>query len=104
MIVGAMIGLVIAWVEQLTRKAWLTVYWTASQHSNINLGERPITVGGGKDDIRIKGLGESTLSIVLSGGKILCTQQPGNKETELKDQSVLNLGKTRLVVHAQKEE
>ena len=32
------------------------------------------------------------------------TQQPGNKETELKDQSVLNLGKTRLVVHAQKEE
>lgn len=104
MAVGAMIGLVIAWVEQLTRKAWLTVYWTANQQSNINLGKRPITVGGGKDDIRIKGLAENALSIILSGGRILCIQQPGNKETELKDQSVLNLGKTRLVVHAEKSD
>ncbi|MEE2714903.1 MAG: VWA domain-containing protein, partial [Verrucomicrobiota bacterium] len=104
MIVGAMIGLVIAWVEQLTRKAWLTVFWTANQHSNINLGAKPVTIGGGDDDIRIKGLGENLLSILLVDGRILCTQQPGNKETELKDQSVLNLGQTRLVVHAQKEE
>jgi Ca-activated chloride channel family protein len=102
-VVGAIIGLIIAWVEQLTRKAWLTVFWTANQHSNINLGAKPVTIGGGTDDIRIKGLRENTLSILLVDGRILCTQQPGNKETELKDQSVLNLGKTRLVVHAQKE-
>ena len=102
-VVGAMIGLIIAWVEHLTRKAWLTVFWTPNQHSNINLGAKPVTIGGGSDDIRIKGLGENALSIVLSDGRILCTQQPGNKEAELKDQSVLSLGKTRLVVHAQKE-
>jgi hypothetical protein len=102
-VVGAIIGLIIAWIEQLTRKAWLTVYWTANQHSNINLGAKPVTIGGGSDDIRIKGLADNALSIILSGGRILCTQQPNNKETELKDQSVLDLGKTRLVVHAQKE-
>jgi len=104
-ILGFAIGLMVALVEQLARRAWLVVNWTPNQASTVNLGEKPVTIGGSRnDDIRVKGLAENALSIVLSGGRILCTQQPNNKETELKDQSVLNLGKTRLVVHAQKEE
>jgi Ca-activated chloride channel family protein len=100
MVVGAMIGLFIAWIEQLTRKAWLAVYWTPKQHSTINLGEKRVTIGGGQDDIRIKGLGEGALSILLSGGRVLCTRQPGNKQVELKDQSSIKLGKVRLVIHS----
>ena len=104
-ILGFAIGLMVALVEQLTRKAWLVVNWTQNQASTVNLGEKPVTIGGSRnDDIRVKGLAENALSIVLSGGRILCTQQPNNKETELKDQSVLNLGKTRLVVHAVKDD
>ena len=104
-ILGFAIGLMVALVEQLARKAWLVVNWTPNQASTVNLGEKPVTIGGSStDDIRVKGLAENALSIVLSGGRILCTQQPNNKETELKDQSVLNLGKTRLVVHAVKDD
>ena len=89
----------IAWIEQLTRKAWMEVHWTANQNSTVNLGGNPITVGGGKDDIRIKGLAENTLSIVITGGKILCTRHPANQTTELKDHSTIKLGKVRLTMH-----
>lgn len=103
-ILGFAIGLMVALVEQLTRKAWLVVNWTQNQASTVNLGEKPVTIGGSRnDDIRIQGLAENTLSIILSGGKIQCTRQPQNQKMELKNQSAISLGKVRLVVHAKGE-
>jgi hypothetical protein len=102
-ILGFAIGLMVALVEQLARKAWLVVNWTPNQASTVNLGEKPVTIGGSSnDDIRVKGLAENALSIALSGGRILCTQQPNDKETELKNKSVLKLGNIRLVIHSEK--
>ena len=104
-ILGFAIGLMVALVEQLARKAWLVVNWTPNQASTVNLGEKPVTIGGSSnDDIRVKGLAENALSIVLSGGRILCTQQPNDKETELKNKSVLKLGNIRLVIHSEKDD
>jgi Ca-activated chloride channel family protein len=96
-LVGALIGAFIAWIEQLTRKAWLEIQWTPKQKSNMNLGTNPVRVGGTReDDITIPGLNQ-TLSIICDGRKISCTQTPGNKTFELSNGQAINLGKVKLV-------
>ena len=99
-LVGALIGLFIAWIEQLTRKAWMEVHWTANQSSTVNLGSNPITVGGSReDDVRIPGLNK-VLSIILDGGHIKCTQKPENKTFELSNGQTIKLGTVRLTVRS----
>ena len=96
-LVGALIGAFIAWIEQLTRKAWLEIQWTPKQKSNMNLGTNPVRVGGTReDDITIPGLNQ-TLSIICDGRKISCNQTPGNKTFELSNGQAINLGKVKLV-------
>ena len=104
LILGLAIGLMVALVEQLTRRAWLEVHWSRLQSSTVNLGETPVTIGGGSDDIRVPGVPAGTLSIVLSDGRVVCTRQPDGQKTPLKDNSTIKLGKVRLVVRAQEEE
>jgi len=100
LLVGALIGAFIAWVEQLTRKAWLEIQWTPKQKSNMNLGANPIRVGGTReDDITIAGLSQS-LSIICDGRKISCTQNPDNKTFELSHGQAINLGKVKLVAYS----
>ena len=47
---------------------------------------------------------EGALSLMLTGGRVTCTRHPGGQESELKDQSVIKLGKVRLVVRSQEED
>ena len=100
LLVGALIGAFIAWVEQLTRKAWLEIQWTPNQKSNMNLGTTPVRVGGTRDyDITIAGLTQE-LSIICDGRKISCTQNPGNKTFELSHGQAINLGAVKLVAYS----
>lgn len=44
-ILGFFIGLMIALIEQLSRKAWLVVHWGTSEQTKISLGTEPIILG-----------------------------------------------------------
>jgi Ca-activated chloride channel family protein len=99
-LVGTLIGLFIAIVEQLSRKAWVVVEWTPRQKSSINLGNQPVTVGGGhEDNIRLSGIPASSLSLTLDNGQIYCLKTGQDKPAKLKDGSVIKLKKIRLILH-----
>jgi len=98
--VGALVGCFIAVIEQISREAYLVVHWAPNETSTLNLGQQPVTIGGREDDVFINGVPDGTLSIVLDEGRISCTQQPGNTQSQLKDQSTIDLGKVKIVVHA----
>lgn len=44
-ILGFFIGLMIALVEQMSRKAWLIVNWTPREQTTLNLGNEPLILG-----------------------------------------------------------
>jgi Ca-activated chloride channel family protein len=99
-LVGALVGCFIAVIEQISREAYLVVHWAPNETSTLNLGQQPVTIGGREDDVFINGVPDGALSIVLNEGRISCTQQPGNTQSQLKDQSTIDLGKVKIVVHA----
>ncbi|MFW6359885.1 MAG: vWA domain-containing protein, partial [Chroococcales cyanobacterium] len=49
LILGFFIGLMIAWIEQISRKAVLIVHWTEREKTTISLGEKPILLGSSQD-------------------------------------------------------
>ena len=98
-ILGICIGLMIALVEKLFREASLEVIWAPMETTHLSLGTRPITVGGGDDHVFVRGLPLNALRIVMVEGRITCTQADGS-QSQLKDQSRINVGTVVLVVHA----
>ena len=98
-ILGISIGLMIALVEKLFREASLEVIWAPMETTHLSLGTRPITVGGGDDHVFVRGLPLNALRIVMVEGRITCTQADGS-QSQLKDQSRINVGTVVLVVHA----
>ena len=97
---GAMVGCFIAVVERLSREAYIVIHWGLNETSTLNLGQKPVTIGGREDSVFVNGIPDGSLSIVLDEGRITCTQQPGDNRSELKDQSRIDLGKVEIVVHA----
>ncbi|MEZ2250020.1 VWA domain-containing protein [Microcoleus sp.] len=74
-IVGFFIGLAIALIEDLSRRAWLIVHWTPSEQTPINLGTTPV-IFGSSEDAHIylrKDLGYPPVvaKIYLESGKII---------------------------------
>ncbi|MFM7439785.1 MAG: VWA domain-containing protein, partial [Snowella sp.] len=47
-ILGFFIGLMIAWMEQISRKSWLVVHWTPNEQTTISLGNDPVLLGSAK--------------------------------------------------------
>ncbi|REJ51001.1 MAG: VWA domain-containing protein [Microcystis aeruginosa DA14] len=47
-ILGFFIGLMIAWMEQISRQAKLIVHWTPKEQTTLTLGEQPIIVGSSR--------------------------------------------------------
>lgn len=100
-IIGFCIGLMIAIIEQLTREAALEVTWAPNETSLISLGERPITIGGGKEEhIFIAGMQHNQLKIKLEQAKIICEDTVKKKTTSLKNDSKLNIGSVQIKVLA----
>jgi Ca-activated chloride channel family protein len=74
-IVGFFIGLAIALIEDLSRRAWLIVHWTPTEQTPINLGTTPV-IFGSSEDAHIylrKDLGYPPVvaKIYLESGKII---------------------------------
>jgi Ca-activated chloride channel family protein len=97
---GAIVGCFIAVVERLSREAYIVIHWGPNETSTLNLGQKPVTIGGREDSVFVNGIPDGSLSIVLDEGRITCTQQPGDNRSVLKDQSRIDLGKVEIVVHA----
>ena len=98
-ILGISIGLMIALVETMFREACLEVIWAPMETTRLSLGTRPITVGGGDDNVFVNGLPQHALRIEMVEGRITCTQADGS-QSQLKDQSRIDVGSVELVIHA----
>lgn len=98
-ILGISIGLMIALVETMFREACLEVIWAPMETTRLSLGTRPITVGGGDDNVFVNGLPQHALRIEMVEGRITCTQADGSQSL-LKDQSRIDVGSVELVIHA----
>ncbi len=74
-IVGFFIGLAIALIEDLSRRAWLIVHWTPTEQTNINLGTQPIILGSSEDAHiylrKDQGYPPVTAKVYLESGKIV---------------------------------
>jgi hypothetical protein len=100
-LLGMALGLAVSLVEKMFREATLEVIWTPGQSSQLTLGENPISIGGGDDHIRIKGLKPHSASVVLQDGKIQYIDIKTGKRTDLKNGSKLKIAKVQLVIHAE---
>jgi hypothetical protein len=98
-ILGISIGLMIALVETMFREACLEVVWAPMETTRLSLGARPITVGGGDDNVFVRGLPQNALRFEMLDGCITCTQADGTR-SQLKDQSRVDVGTVELVIHA----
>lgn len=99
-LLGAALGLAIALVEKMFREASLEIIWTPGQTSIMTIGENPISIGGGDDHIRIKGLKPHAASVVLQDGNVQYIDIKTGKRTSLKNGSKLKVGTVQLVIHA----
>lgn len=100
-LLGAALGLAVALVERMFREATLEIIWTPGQSSMMTLGENPVSIGGGDDHIRVKGLKPHAASVVLQDGKIQYIDIKTGKRTDLKNGSKLKIGKVQLAVHSE---
>ena len=99
-LLGAALGLAIALVERMFSEASLEIIWAPSQTSMMTLGENPISIGGGDDHIRIKGLKPHAASVVLQDGNVQYIDIKTGNRTTLKNGQKLKVGTVRLVIHA----
>lgn len=99
-VMGAAIGLSIVVAERLAREASLEVIWAPNETTTVNLGERSVFIGGGReDDVFIRGFPARHAGITLKQGRVEYTEAASGRQTTLKDGSRLEIGKLTLVVH-----
>ncbi len=99
-VLGMALGLALVVVEQWFRVASLEVKWAPKETTTVNLGSRPVMIGGGDDHVYLAGLPEHAMSVVLEQGKIFVTEFASGRRTELRDGSLIRVGTLEIVVHA----
>lgn len=100
-ILGATLGFIMVVVEKIFREASLEVVWSPNESSFFNLGAQPIYIGGGRDDeIYVRGLGERHSHVVFQDGAIEYVDAESQKRTPLKNESSIQVGPLKLVIHA----
>ncbi len=100
---GFSLGVAIVIIEAFFREAALEVVWAPNENTFMNLGAQPIYIGGGtSDEIFVRGLKERHASVVFDQGKIEYIDGTSGKRTPLKNESNLQVGHIKLIVHAAK--
>lgn len=99
---GAALGLAMYLAESLFREASLEVLWAPNESSRFSLGSNPVSIGGGEDQIFVRGLPPQVSRIVFQNGQIEHFETATGKRTPLQDGSRLRIGPLNLVVHAGK--
>ena len=98
-ILGAALGLAMVIVEALCREASLEVIWGPKEITFISLGPRPISIGGGDDNVYVHNLPPRYVTVQLIEGKINYTDSATGKKRELYDGNRIRIGKLEMVVH-----
>lgn len=100
---GFALGLAIVVIEAVFREASLEVVWAPNENTFFNLGAEPIYIGGGDDDqVYVRGLAPRFSHIVFSDGAVEYVETESQKRTPLRNESSLQIGTLKLVVHAAK--
>lgn len=98
-ILGAALGLAMVIVEALCREASLEVIWGPKEITFISLGPRPISIGGGDDNVYVHNLPPRYVTVQLIEGKIYYTDGVTGRKSELHDGNHIKIGKFEMVVH-----
>jgi len=97
---GATLGLLMFMIRGRDEEPTLEVHWTPQKVTTLGLGGRPVTVGGGADDIVLRGAPPKVSTILMENGVIEHIETSTGKRTPLKDGSRLRIGGLVMVVHA----
>jgi hypothetical protein len=97
---GAALGLLTFLIQRGGHSATVEVHWSPENTTTVALGRRPVTVGGGADDIVLQGAPPRVSTIALENGVIEHIETSTGKRTPLKDGSRLRIGGVVMVVHA----
>ena len=99
-VMGLAIGLSIVVAEKLAREASLEIIWAPNEITVANLGERPVFIGGGReDDVFVRGYPARHAGITLKQGRVEYLEGATGRQATLKNGSRLELGKLTVVVH-----
>lgn len=102
-IVGLFIGLMISYIEELFREAWLTVVWGKNEKTSISLGAKPIVLGSSSEaDIYLpkeKGFPTITAIIKINNSKVVIDNKINNQTTELRNGSKISLGSIEIIIN-----
>ena len=86
---GAGIGVMIAFVEQITRSAYIKVYWGPKQQSQVTLGPQPVLIGS-SPQAHITIPSKSVAGI--AGAVVLLDKKIELEDRNTKSKRVLNVG------------
>lgn len=102
-ILGLFIGLMISYIEELLREAWLTVSWSKDEKVFISLGTKPIVIGSSSEaDIYLpkeKNYPLITAIIKIENSKVVIENKINNQRTELRNGSKIGLGVIEVIVN-----
>jgi Ca-activated chloride channel family protein len=102
-ILGFFIGLVISYMEEVLREAWLTVVWAKNETTSVALGTREIILGSSpKADIHLpadKNYPKITAIIELKDNRVFIENKIDNKRTELKNGSKITMGVIEVIIN-----
>lgn len=99
-ILGLALGLAVVVVEELFREAYLEIIWAPKETTTVTLGERPVFIGGGEDEVFVGGLPEHAGGVVIDGGRIFYIDGSSGNRTAFRDGSRIQIGRIEIVVHA----
>ena len=100
LVLGAVIGLLVFMIWRRAQGPTLEVHWSPQEVTTVGLSRRPVTVGGGADDIVLRGAPPRVSTIVMENGVLAHIETSTGERTLLKDGSRRRIGGLVMVVHA----
>lgn len=102
-ILGLFVGLIISYIEELFREAWLTVSWNKAEKVLIALGSKPIVLGSSSAaDIYLpkeNNYPPITAIIKIENSKVVIENKINKQRTELRNGSKISLGVIEVIVN-----
>ncbi|MDR1493432.1 MAG: hypothetical protein LBT05_12020 [Planctomycetaceae bacterium] len=96
-ILGLCLGMMISWIETISKKIWLTVIFDLRHTTQINLGSQVVTLGSGSEDtIFVAGIAPKSAQFQMVGNQVRYTNLAGTKM--LQPGNRINVGNVELVI------
>lgn len=101
-ILGLVLGLLIAFIETAFRNVWLEVRYGPTELVTVNLGKRPVTVGGDASQSTIFAMGAAPVALRyrVDEERILCEDIPGENESVVAPGDERTIGNVTVTVRA----